>query len=155
MFSPFWREGPHFAMFVGLTEGEDVQDLRRKTGEMSVLIHSPKDVTVLKPPSAEAFEAWVAEFLGEAADRLGTKVSLLLEKDVRERIAGTLRARFEEIPESERVLRNWTKLAGLPVAVLLANRELVGSEEIVSIVDRAARETGGEMLPWEEETEYV
>ena len=26
----FWREGPHFALFVGLTEGADTHDLERK-----------------------------------------------------------------------------------------------------------------------------
>lgn len=148
----FWREGPHFAMFVGLTEGEDVQDLRRKAGEMSVLIHSPGDVVELKPPSPTDYEVWVATFLDEAAHRLGAKVAMLSNPDLRERIAAILRQSFEETPNSERVLRNWTKLAGLPAAVLMAHPGRHGVEEIPILVEEAARQVAGGMLPWEEES---
>lgn len=149
--SPFWREGPHFAMFVGLTEGEDVQDLRRKAGEMSVLIHSPTDVVELEPPSPADYEVWVAAFLDEAAHRLGAKVAVLSNPELRERIAAILRERFEETPDSERVLRNWTKLAGFPAAVLLAQPGRIGIDELLVLVEDAARQVAGGILPWEEE----
>lgn len=147
--SPFWREGPHFAMFVGLTEGEDVQDLRRKAGEMSVLIHSPGDVVELKPPSPADYEIWVASFLEEAAHRLGAKVAILSNTELRGRVAAVLRERFEETPVSERILRNWTKLAGFPLAILMAQSRPLGTEEIVVLVEDAARQVAGGLLPWE------
>src|SRR5262249_55051966 len=90
-FPSFWKEGPHFGLFVGLTEGEDTQDLQRKAGEMSVLIHSPKDVVHLEPPSATDYETWSAAFLAESANRLGPKVELLSDASLRARLAGTLR----------------------------------------------------------------
>jgi hypothetical protein len=148
--SPFWREGPHFAMFVGLTEGEDVQDLRRKAGEMSVLIHSPSDVVELKPPSPADYEVWVAAFLDESAHRLGAKVAILSNPELRERVTTILRERFEETSVSERILRNWTKLAGFPPAILLAQPQPLGVEEIVVLVEDAARQVAGGILPWEE-----
>jgi len=151
VFSPFWREGPHFAMFVGLTEGEDVRDLRRKAGEMSVLIHSSNDVVELKPPSPADYEVWVAAFLDEAAHRLGARVSTLSDPEVRERIAAVLREYFEDTPISERVLRNWTKLAGFAPAILMAQPRPFGGEELVSLVEAAAQQVAGGILPWEEE----
>lgn len=148
--SPFWREGPHFAMFVGLTEGEDVQDLRRKAGEMSVLIHSPSDVVELKPPTPADYEIWVSAFLDGAAHRLGAKVATLSNPKLRKRLAAILRERFEETPDSERILRNWTKLAGFPPAILMAQPKPLGTEELAVLVEDAARQVAGGLLPWEE-----
>ena len=130
---------------------EDVQDVRRKAGEMSVLIHSPTDVVELKPPSPADYEAWVAAFLDEAAHRLGAKVTILSNPQLRERVAAILRERFEETPDSERILRNWTKLAGFPPAILMAQPRPLGVEEIPVLVDDAARQVANGILPWEEE----
>ena len=149
-FAPFWREGPHFALFVGLTEGEDTQDLRRKAGEMSVLIHSPEDVLQLELPSPEGYEAWSAAFLAEAAGRLGAKVDVLSDSGLRWRIAGTLRAYFEQSSDCDKPLRNWTKMAGFPAAVLMSQPTPIGGDELVAIVEDAARQVAGEVLPWDD-----
>ena len=147
---PFWREGPHFGLFVGLTEGEDIYDLKRKTGEMSVLIHSPEDVVHLKPPSADDYEAWTSAFVVETANRLGPKVGVLSDRSLQARIASALRNQFERTPDSEKLLRNWTKMAGLPAAVLLSQPTAMDGDELVAIVEDAAREVAGEILPWDE-----
>jgi hypothetical protein len=146
---PFWKEGPHFALFVGLTEGEDTQDLKRKAGEMSVLIHDSDEVIHLEPPSADDYEAWVAAFLGEAASRLGPKVSILTDEELRKRVAKALRDQFEQTPDTEKLLRNWTKMAGFPAAVLLSQVRLIRNDELVTIVEDAARQVAGDILPWE------
>ena len=148
--STFWKEGPHFGLFVGLTEGEDTQDLRRKAGEMSVLIHSSEDVVHLEPPSAEDYQAWSAAFLAEAADRLGPKVEVLSDSGVRERIAGVLRRQFEQLPDSEKFLRNWTKMAGFAAAVLLSQQRSIDGDELIAIVEDAARQVAGEVFPWDD-----
>ncbi|MBL4542977.1 MAG: DUF2791 family P-loop domain-containing protein [Rhodobacteraceae bacterium] len=147
---PFWREGPHFGLFVGLTEGEDTQDLKRKAGEMSVLIHSPDEVVHLAPPSAADYEAWAIRFLTEASSHLGPKVDLLSDPDLCAQIAAVLRERFEQIPDTEKLLRNWTKMAGLPAAVLLSQSAAVGHNELLAIIDDAAKQISGEVMPWDE-----
>lgn len=147
---PFWREGPHFGLFVGLTEGEDTQDLKRKAGEMSVLIHSPDEVVHLAPPSAADYEAWAIRFLTEASSHLGPKVDLLSDPDLCAQIAAVLRERFEQIPDTEKLLRNWTKMAGLPAAVLLSQSAVVGHNELLAIIDDAAKQISGEVMPWDE-----
>jgi hypothetical protein len=147
---PFWREGPHFGLFVGLTEGEDTQDLKRKAGEMSVLIHSPDEVVHLVPPSAADYEAWAIRFLTEASCHLGPKVDLLSDPALCAQIAAILRERFEQTPDTEKLLRNWTKMAGLPAAVLLSQSAAVGHNELLAIIDDAAKQISGEVMPWDE-----
>lgn len=145
---PFWKEGPHFGLFVGLTEGEDTLDLNLRAGEMSVLIHSPEEVVRLLPPGPIDYEGWSLAFLAEAAKRLGPKVGPLADAGLRARLAKSLRREFERTPSTERLLRNWTKMAGLAPCVLMSRSQPVASEELVTIVERAAREMAGEVLPW-------
>jgi hypothetical protein len=146
---PFWREGPHFALFVGLTEGEDTRDLRRKVGEMGVLIHDQSDVVRLSSPDDTEYEKWVLEFLEECGERLGPKVQILVDPKARTRIAGILRKNFVEAPVDEQILRNWTKLAGFGPAVLLSHSRHVDIDELAELIDEAARQVAGEVLPWE------
>jgi hypothetical protein len=146
---PFWKEGPHFALFVGLTEGEDTQDLQRKVGEMSALIHNQNDIVRLEPPNEVEYEKWSLAFLAECADRLGPKVRLLSDPAVRSRIAIKLRHHFEQVRVPERVLRNWTKMAGFAPAVLLSHEREIGADELVDLVDEAAGQISGELLPWD------
>ena len=145
---PFWREGPHFALFVGLTEGSDTHDPRRKAGEMRALIHDDDDVVRLSPPSAAAYESWTLGFLAGCADRLGSKMRLLSDEMLVARIARTLRHNFEQVPTDEVVLRNWTKLAGFAPAVLLSHERAFGADELVGLVDSAARQVAGDMHSW-------
>ena len=61
-----------------------------------------------------------------------------------------LRERFEQIPDTEKLLRNWTKMAGLPAAVLLSQSAAVGHNELLAIIDDAAKQISGEVMPWDE-----
>ena len=146
----FWMEGPHFTLFVGLTEGEDTHDLQRKVGEMSVLIHDENDVVRLSSPEGAEYENWTLKFLEECAERLGPKVQTLTNPQLRIQIAGILRKNFEQTSANERILRNWTKLAGFVPAVLLCHEEQIGVDELVDIVENAASKVAGERLPWDE-----
>lgn len=147
---PFWREGPHFPLFVGLTESADTHDLKRKVVEMSVLIHNDEDVVRLSPPDAHAYEAWTLAFLSRCADRLGAKVQLLTDQEVCARVARRLRHNFEQALADELILRNWTKLAGFAPAILLSHERKFGADELVELVDGAARQVVGEELPWDD-----
>lgn len=146
----FWKEGPHFALFVGLTEGEDTHDLKRKTGEMSVLIHDQSDVIHLTAPDAAAYEQWCERFLGQAGRQLGPRVTILSHPRLRARIASTLRRHFEETPESERVLRNWTKMAGFAPALLMSRQKPLNGDGLVELISEAARQVSGEIMPWDD-----
>lgn len=146
----FWREGPHFALLIGLTDSDDGFDAKRKLSEMSVLIHDAKDVVKLQLPSATAYEQWCDAFLTQSAERLGPKVTPLSDPGLRSRLAAILRRHFEKTDASERILRNWTKMAGFAPAVLMSRKGDVLADELVEIVDDGARQLSGEILPWDE-----
>lgn len=146
----FWKEGPHFSLFVALTEGEDTRDLERKMGEMSVLIHDQQQVHHLAAPSPREYETWCRNFLDQSAQRLGPAVELLSRAELRARVASTLRRHFEATAPEEMVLRNWTKMAGFAPAVLMARPGKVEADELVEIVDAAAAQIAGSMMPWDE-----
>jgi hypothetical protein len=147
---PFWKEGPHFSLFVALTEGEDTRDLERKLNDLSVLIHDRQHVHHLEAPSPEDYERWCGEFLMESARRLGPNVQLLTDKGLCGRIAATLRAHFEATPREDLILRNWTKMAGFAPAVLMARSGQLDPDQLIEIVDDAARHVSGEVMPWDE-----
>jgi hypothetical protein len=146
----FWKEGPHFALFVGLTEGADTQDLKRKAGELSVLIHEEGDVAQLRAPDGADYENWCDRFLEQAAVRLGPRVEMLSDPGLRARLAATLRLNFEATPESERILRNWTKMAGFAPALLMSRTQAMSGDALVDAVSEAARQISGEIMPWDE-----
>lgn len=146
----FWKEGPHFSLFVGLTDSDDGFDAKRKLSEMSVLIHDAKDVVKLQLPSAAAYEQWCDAFLAQSAERLGPKVTPLLDAGLRSRLAAILRHHFEKTDPSERILRNWTKMVGFAPAVLMSRKGEVSPNQLTELVDEAARQLSGEILPWDE-----
>ena len=145
----FWKEGPHFGLFIGLTEGEGMQDPALESNEMSVLIRSPDDLSRLKVPGPDGYEIWVEQFLAEAGDKFGPDVAILRKPELRQSIARLLRDRFEAASSTEIPLRYWTKLAGLPVAVLLSHPSKIGENKLLEIVDQAAYGVAGGKLPWE------
>jgi hypothetical protein len=147
---PFWKEGPHFALFVALTEGEDTRDLERKMGEMSVLIHDREQVMHLEAPNPDEYETWCSDFLQESARRLGPSVDLLNDTALCRRLAAAIRQHFEATPTDDMVLRNWTKLAGFAPAVLMAHGGKLSADELLDIVDNAASEVAGNMMPWDD-----
>ena len=77
-------------------------------------------------------------------------MNLLSDSNLCAQIAAILRERFEQTPDNEKLLRNWTKMAGLPAAVLLSQPTAVGHNELLAIIDDAAKQISGEELPWDE-----
>lgn len=146
----FWKEGPHFALFVGLTEGEDTHDLKRKAGEMSVLIHDDGDVLHLHAPSGSDYEQWCEHFLEQTSIKLGPRVQMLADPGLRARLATTLRSHFEDTPEEDRILRNWTKLVGFVPAMLMSRDTSMDPDELVALLSASARQISGEFMPWDE-----
>jgi len=50
----------------------------------------------------------------------------------------------------DRILRNWTKMVGFAPAVLLSHEKSFGPDELIELVDDAARQVAGTMLPWDD-----
>ena len=148
--SPFWQEGPHYAMFVGLTAGEDIGVVGSDSDDLGVLAHNKDEIIQLETPNLEEYKVWVEKFLEQATKHLGPKVQLLSNPNITKKISNILYDKFDSIPKSDRVLRNWTKLASFPVSVLLSKPYKISESDLIKKVESAATKISGEELPWDE-----
>lgn len=141
----FWREGPHFGLFVGLTEDhtDDFEDDDRELEMVNM-------VTQLDLPSSADYGEWVDLFLQKCGRGFGTNVRMLKFKKTREKLRRVLQENYQTASPTEKVLRNWTKLAGLPAAVLMGSNGSIDEDKLIEIISRSASEIAGERLPWDD-----
>jgi hypothetical protein len=143
----FWKTGPHFALFVGLTEGDTFSDPNASLRDACVFLHSEDDSIMLKPPQPAAYRGWCDEFFQQCDRHLGP-LPVLGEPGERERIVAILFSAFLKIAPADRVLRTWIKLAALAPAILMCGRETTADgleRELKAACDAAT----GLQLPWE------
>jgi hypothetical protein len=142
----YWREGPHFALAVGLTEGEIFADPNVPLREACVFLHTGADRIRLSPPAPESYEAWCRDLLMTSARHLEAAASVLGSESTCSAIARVLAEEFAGVSESERVLRKWVKLANLAPSILLAQGEQ-RVDELCTLLQGAARQVIGRDLP--------
>ena len=65
----FWKNGPHFALFVGLTEGDTFADPTVPLRDACVFLRDEEDRVMLKPPPA-SYRAWCETFFQQCAQHL-------------------------------------------------------------------------------------
>lgn len=141
----FWREGPHFGLFVGLTES-NADEYEEDDRELEMF----NKITRLAFPSSEEYGEWVDLFLAKCGSGFGTSVKMLKHKKTRAKVTKILTENYESANPSEKVLRNWTKLAGLPAAVLMSNAHNVDEDQLIEIVAKSAVEIADDRMPWDD-----
>lgn len=144
----YWREGPHFGLVVGLTEGNIFADESLPLREACVFLHEEGDRIRLTPPRPTQYEHWCREFLSEFHRYYPEVTELLATPENRSRIAKALADNFRSQPEAERTLRLWIKLASLVPSVLLAGT-VHTREGLEDVIHKTAREASGQLLPWD------
>lgn len=142
----YWNRGPHFGLFVGLTEAFEDDSLSLR--DSCVFLHSADDRITLSPPSRDQYEHWCLNLLSNFHEHYPEKTRLLSSKEDRERISKVLANEFEMSRDSELVIRSWVKLACLVPSVILS-RGTDSVAEIISIIQDASAELTGGTLPWE------
>lgn len=147
-FPEFWNYGPHFGLFVGLTEGNTFEDESLSLRDACVFLHSEEDKIILKPPTRDEYEKWCLNLLTDFHEHYPEKTELISFKEARMKVAEVLGDEFEMHQDYELVIRIWVKLACLVPSVILA-REVESVNDIVSIVQKAVGELTGGFLPWE------
>ncbi len=147
-FPKFWNYGPHFSLFVGLTEGNIFEDGSLSLRDACVFLHTEEDQITLEPPTRDKYEKWCLNLLTDFHKHYPEKTKLISSKKARVTIAGVLGDEFEMNRDNDMVIRIWVKLACLvPSAVLACEAESV--DDIISIIQKAVRELSGGLLPWE------
>jgi hypothetical protein len=145
----YWEEGPHFALFVGLTEGDTFSDSSIPLREACVFLHDESDRVRLSPPSVEQYKSWCESFLAASYRHLGHRVQCLADIDSRRLIADVLSSAFDEVDPTERVLRLWIKLANLAPSVLLSHKAS-SVDELAEVLSKSASKASGYNLPWDD-----
>lgn len=144
----FWKTGPHFALFVGLTEADTFSDPSTPLREACVFLHEDADRVMLSPPTPEAYRSWCEGFLEQCARHLGP-IAVIGDPAQRTRLAEVLVDGFASVTPSDRVLRVWIKLAALVPAILLSGR-LVETDDVVAAIKDACCAATGVPLPWDD-----
>lgn len=143
----FWKTGPHFALFVGLTEGDIFADPAVPLRDACVFLHDEVDRVMLKPPPPASYRAWCETFFRQCVQHLGP-LPVLGDPIERTRIVALLGDAFAQIPPSSRVLRVWIKLAALVPAILMCDK-VIAAEELAAELKAACDQASGLVLPWE------
>ena len=145
----YWNTGPHFGLYIGLTEGETFEDDSLSLRDACVFLHNPEDRIVLSEPSENDFKDWTFNLLTDFHTHYPEKSALLAQESARRDVAGVLAEEFATNIHSDCVVRTWVKLACLAPSILLSeNADSV--EELINHLQSAASElTGSELLPWE------
>ena len=114
-FPEFWRTGPRFGLFVGLTPLDGIPRNR----EDCVFVRSPKDVLETAPPGNEQYGAWVVKLLEMFSKYCPEDAELFSSPLKRQRIASELASGYGQQIGSSTPLRNWIKLGGLACSLPL------------------------------------
>ena len=147
-FPKFWDNGPHFGLYVGLTEGNTFELAYDSLKDACVFLHDQEDQVTLDSPSRDEYEAWSLNLLTIFHGHYPEKTELLSSEKDRQRIAEALGDQFEENEDSDLVIRIWVKLTCLVPSVILA-RGADSVDDIISIIQDAVNELTGGFMPWE------
>ena len=145
----YWNSGPHFSLFVGLTEGNIFADRSLNLREACVFLHGEEDMVSLSPPGARDYRAWCIKVLNNFYMYYPEGTKLLSENGNVEQIASTLAEVFEKMDNNTAVLRNFAKLLGLvPCMILSGNGKDIGS--VIDTVNKVASQyLNDATLPWD------
>jgi len=143
----YWANGPHFGLYVGLTEGDTFQFVSDSLRDACVFLHEESDMVSLHPPYAEEYGSWCRSLFVTFHKQYPAHSALIASEKVRQKIAAALQEEFEN-HKDQAVMRTWVKLACLVPSVLMANKEKT-LEDLIDIIKVAVKELTGGFLPWE------
>lgn len=144
----YWKEGPHFGLVVGLTEGDTFSDRSLPLREACVFLHEETDIVRLKRPTPTEYHRWCRDLFNRFHENEPLATELLSQAADRDRLAQVLTEEYKRDGVNQSTLRIWVKLAALvPSIVLARNADTV--DQLESMVRKAAQEACGRILPWE------
>ena len=118
-FPPFWSEGPHFGLYVGLTPSFGIPETR----EECIFIRSQDDVIQTHSPKPKDFQDWTERLLEMFHQYCPDDSEVFSKDESRKRVAKALAKTYSEERDSTTPLRNWIKLAGLACSIPLVQPE--------------------------------
>jgi hypothetical protein len=131
----FWKHGPHFGVYVGLTPSFGIPESR----DDCTFIRSSDDVILTRTPDESDFERWVEKLLEMFHEYCPEDAELFSKAERRGRIAKSLGEIYREESDAMTPLRNWIKLGGLACSIPLVHRD-VSEEQAIDFLRACGRQ---------------
>ena len=144
---PYWKGGPHFALFVGLTQADTFMDSSLSLREACVFLRTEEDKIILSNPSREDYALWCDTFLKKFCSFYPLETKLIASENIRKTIVECLAESYPSSPDGI-TLRNLIKLASLVPCILLSHPETT-LEELLTHLHSTTADYLGNALPWE------
>lgn len=146
----YWKEGPHFALVVALTEGDTFSDSSLDLRDACVFLRDESDFLRLEPPTRDDYYGWSLGFLEEFEHHYPGEASILRSGSGPRRFAELLSEEFQRQPHAEQTVRLWTKMTSFVASLLLAGAVRT-RDELEERLRSVARTAAGEIMTWEVE----
>jgi len=143
----YWNSGPHFGLFVGLTEADTFTDEAMSLRDACVFLRTEEDRIRLFNPSKKEYRDWCDSFLKRFGEVYPLKAALLEPKKNRIQIVNCLEDAYPSSADGV-TLRNLLKLASLVPCILLSHPE-ISLEELIEHIRNTTADYFGNALPWE------
>ena len=143
----YWEDGPHFALFVGLTQADTFLDPRLSLREACLFLRTEDDRIMLSNPSREDYANWCDLFLKKFCSFYPLETKLINSEEIRAQVVNCLSEIYPSSTDGI-TLRNLIKLASLVPCVLLSHPETT-LEELLNHLRATSADYLGNALPWE------
>lgn len=143
----YWADGPHFALFVGLTDAGIFLDRSISLRDACLFLRTEEDRIMLKNPDKVDYILWCDDFLKKFCHYYPESTCLIQEDQLRYQLIDCLAENYTAAGDGV-VLRNRIKLASLVPCMLLSHPEMT-FDELMSQLKKTAAEYLGNKLPWE------
>ncbi len=143
----YWNHGPHFALFVGLTEGDTFINQSLSLRDACLFLRTEEDRIMLANPSKEDYAQWCDLFLKKFCSFYPREMTLIGTDGLRAKVVDCLAQNYQA-SQNGVALRNMIKLVSLVPCILLSHPEIT-FEELISHLKSTAGDCLGDTLPWE------
>ena len=143
----YWNLGPHFALFVGLTEANTFLNQTLSLRDACLFLRTEEDRIMLAKPSKEDYAQWSDLFLKKFYGFYPFETKLISNDGLRAKIVDCLAQNYQASQDGV-ALRNMIKLVSLVPCMILSHPEMT-FEELISHLKSTAEGYLGDTLPWE------
>jgi len=143
----YWNYGPHFALFVGLTEADTFLNQTLSLRDACLFLRTEADRIMLANPSRADYAQWCDLFLKKFCSFYPLETKLICTDGLRSEVVDCLAQNYPASQDSI-ALRNMIKLVSLVPCMLLSHPEIT-FEELINQLKSTAAEYLGNALPWE------
>jgi len=144
---PYWEKGPHFSLFVGLTEADTFLDQSLDLREACVFLRTEDDKIMLSNPCRDEYKQWCDFFLKRYHGFFPLKTQLLSSQEIHDNIVDCLAESYPTLADGV-TLRHFIKLASLVPCILIAHPETT-LDSLKAHIRAASGNFVGHVLPWE------